>query len=80
MDDFWSCVGVELRREPEATAGRRAGLERILRDAVRDGRLEPGTRLPASRRLAAELGVSRGTVKAAYDQLVAEGYQTPPHG
>jgi GntR family transcriptional regulator/MocR family aminotransferase len=80
MDDFWSCVGVELRREPEATAGRRAGLERILRDAVRDGRLEPGTRLPASRRLAAELGVSRGTVKAAYDQLVAEGYLTARQG
>ena len=32
------------------------------------------TRLPATRALAAELGVARGTVSAAYDQLVAEGW------
>jgi GntR family transcriptional regulator / MocR family aminotransferase len=49
-------------------------LERLLRDAVRDGRLEPGVRLPSSRALAVELGVSRGVVTSAYDQLVAEGY------
>ncbi len=49
-------------------------LERTLRDAVRDGRLSAGTRLPSSRGLAAELGLSRGVVTAAYDQLVAEGY------
>lgn len=63
MDDFWSGVGVDLHLEPDAAAGRRAGLERALRDAVRDGRLAPGTRLPATRRLAAELGVSHGTTK-----------------
>jgi hypothetical protein len=34
----------------------------------------PGSRLPSSRFLAAELGVSRTTVTAAYDQLAAEGY------
>ena len=49
-------------------------LERGLRDAIRGGRLEAGTRLPSSRGLATELGVSRGVVTAAYDQLVAEGY------
>ncbi|SEG93723.1 transcriptional regulator, GntR family [Actinacidiphila yanglinensis] len=54
--------------------GRRAALERALRAAVRDGRLAPGARLPSTRRLAADTGVARGTVKAAYDQLVAEGY------
>ncbi|MEV7344833.1 PLP-dependent aminotransferase family protein [Streptomyces sp. NPDC093544] len=80
MDDFWSGVGVDLHLEPDATAGRRTGLERALRDAVRDGRLTPGTRLPATRRLAVELGVSRGTAKAAYDQLVAEGYLTSRQG
>ncbi|MFJ3226323.1 PLP-dependent aminotransferase family protein [Streptomyces sp. NPDC086783] len=74
MEDFWSGVGVDLHLEPDAAEGRRAGLERALRDAVREGRLAPGTRLPATRRLAAELGMSRGTAKAAYDQLVAEGY------
>ncbi|GAA4083310.1 PLP-dependent aminotransferase family protein [Streptomyces shaanxiensis] len=56
------------------------GLERALRDAVRDGRLAPGTQLPATRRLADELGISRNTVKAAYDQLVAEGYLTARQG
>ncbi len=49
-------------------------LERALREAVRDGRLAAGVRLPSSRALAAELGVSRGVVTSAYDQLVAEGY------
>ena len=80
MDSFWAGVGVDLHLEPEAADGRRAGLERALRDAVRDGRLAPGTRLPATRRLAAELGISRGTAKAAYDQLVAEGYLTARQG
>ncbi|MEU0032918.1 PLP-dependent aminotransferase family protein [Streptomyces sp. NPDC006333] len=80
MDDFWSGVGVDLHLEPDVAAGRRAGLERALRDAVREGRLAPGTRLPATRRLATELGVSRGTAKAAYDQLVAEGYLTARQG
>jgi GntR family transcriptional regulator/MocR family aminotransferase len=49
-------------------------IERTLRSAVRDGRLPAGGRLPSSRRLGAELGVSRGVVTSAYDQLVAEGY------
>lgn len=62
-DDFWSGVGVDLHLEPDVAAGRRTGLERALRDAVRDGRLAPGTRLPPTRRLAAELGISRGTAK-----------------
>lgn len=45
-----------------------------LRDAILDGRLHPGGRLPSSRMLAAELGVGRNTVLAAYEQLAAEGY------
>ncbi|HEY3772002.1 MAG TPA: PLP-dependent aminotransferase family protein [Solirubrobacteraceae bacterium] len=49
-------------------------LERALRDAVREGRLQAGARLPSSRALATELGISRGVVTAAYEQLVAEGY------
>lgn len=46
---------------------------RQLRDAVRDGRLLPGTFLPSSRRLAADLAVSRGTITAIYDRLLGEG-------
>jgi GntR family transcriptional regulator / MocR family aminotransferase len=52
----------------------RARAEHALREAVRSGRLAPGTRLPATRALATELGVSRGVVVEAYAQLAAEGY------
>lgn len=59
------------RGHPETLADQlRAG----LRDAVRSGRLPAGTRLPASRVLADDLGVSRGVVVDAYAQLVAEGF------
>lgn len=44
------------------------------REWVVDGRLRPGERLPSTRRLAEELGVSRLTVSNAFDQLLAEGY------
>jgi GntR family transcriptional regulator / MocR family aminotransferase len=44
-----------------------------LRAAVMQGRLAPGTRLPSTRDLAADLAVSRGLVVAAYEQLTAEG-------
>jgi GntR family transcriptional regulator/MocR family aminotransferase len=52
-------------------------LERELREAVRSGRLKPGTTLPSTRALAAELNISRGLVVAAYAQLGAEGYLRP---
>lgn len=52
----------------------KARLERALREAARDGRLPPGTRLPSTRALCAQLGVSRGVVVDAYAQLAAEGY------
>ena len=45
-----------------------------LREGILDGRLAPGSRLPSSRTLQAELGVARNTVLAAFDQLLAEGY------
>ncbi|MGW7281885.1 MocR-like pyridoxine biosynthesis transcription factor PdxR [Streptomyces sp. NPDC054844] len=62
---------------PAASAPARArgrALQEALRDAVRSGRLTPGTRLPSSRDLAADLKVSRGLVTEAYEQLTAEGY------
>ncbi len=52
----------------------RARLANALREGIRTGLLAPGTRLPASRALCAELGVSRGVVVDAYAQLTAEGY------
>ncbi|HEU5253473.1 MAG TPA: PLP-dependent aminotransferase family protein [Solirubrobacterales bacterium] len=53
---------------------RRAQLESGLRSAIRDGRLRPDTRLPSTRALALELGVSRRLVVDAYEQLTAEGH------
>ncbi|MGY0235456.1 MocR-like pyridoxine biosynthesis transcription factor PdxR [Longispora urticae] len=51
-----------------------------LRSAVRDGTLAPGTRLPSSRDLAADLRVSRGLVVTAYEQLTAEGWLSARRG
>jgi GntR family transcriptional regulator/MocR family aminotransferase len=45
-----------------------------LRAAIRERRLEAGERLPSTRRLAEQLGVSRGTIVEVYEQLLAEGY------
>jgi GntR family transcriptional regulator/MocR family aminotransferase len=47
---------------------------RRLRDAILSGELSPGARLPASRKLAREVGVARITVVRAYEQLAAEGF------
>ncbi|SFJ99630.1 transcriptional regulator, GntR family [Streptosporangium canum] len=80
MSEFWATFGVDLYLELDTATGRRSGLEHALRDAVRAGRLAPGARMPSTRKLAAELGLSRGTVSAAYDQLIAEGYLTARRG
>ncbi|MFV2145100.1 MULTISPECIES: MocR-like pyridoxine biosynthesis transcription factor PdxR [Isoptericola] len=56
-----------------STGPRVVRLEHALRDAVGSGRLPAGAALPASRRLAESLGVSRWVVTEAYGQLVAEG-------
>ncbi len=45
-----------------------------LREAILTGRLAPGVKLPSTRVLAKDLSVSRNTVAAAFDQLLAEGY------
>jgi GntR family transcriptional regulator/MocR family aminotransferase len=65
----------------KAARGKRGRtVETELRDAVREGRLASGTRLPSSRDLAAQLGVARGTITATYAQLVAEGYLVTQRG
>src|SRR5208337_4981535 len=45
-----------------------------IRDAIRDGRLRSGDRLPPTRELASTLGLARNTVSRAYEDLLAEGY------
>ncbi len=59
-------------RPARAPAGR--WLATSLRAAVLDGRCRPGMRLPATRDLARQYGLARGTIVAAFDQLRAEGY------
>jgi GntR family transcriptional regulator / MocR family aminotransferase len=55
-------------------------IERSLREQIRTGRLPADTRLPSTRGMAEELGVSRGVVTEAYGQLAAEGYLTTRQG
>ena len=55
-------------------------IETSIREAIRAGRLPRGSSLPPSRALAADLGVSRGVVVEAYQQLTAEGYLASQSG
>jgi GntR family transcriptional regulator/MocR family aminotransferase len=72
----WSGLGPELllRLDRDSGLPLRSQLEDGIRDAIRDGRLQPGERLPSSREFARELGVSRGLVQECYGQLLSEGY------
>lgn len=76
----WATLGVDLHLEPAGSGGLRRGLTDALREAVRTGRLAPGTRLPSSRSLAADLGIARNTVAETYADLVAEGWLTARQG
>src|SRR6185437_9474513 len=63
-----------LRLERAEGETLRAGLERTLREAIREGSLRAGVRLPSSRALASHLGVSRGVTSDVYAQLEAQGF------
>lgn len=65
-------VLVAVSRSAPGTLARQ--VENQLRDAIRSGALRPGTRLPSTRGLAEQLGVSRRVTVEAYAQLGAEGY------
>src|ERR1700761_7774609 len=51
-------------------------LATALRQALSEGRIEAGARLPSTRALAQELGLARSTVVGVFEQLAAEGYIT----
>ncbi|MGA9115007.1 MAG: PLP-dependent aminotransferase family protein [Candidatus Dormiibacterota bacterium] len=72
----WATSGLDLflHLDDRPGGGLRVGVENGLREAIRSGRLPRGTRLPPTRALARDLGISRGTVLQAYDQLAAEGW------
>ncbi|MBT2384812.1 PLP-dependent aminotransferase family protein [Streptomyces sp. ISL-11] len=86
MEKTWATsgggTGADLHLDLNLTGpgGVRACLIRALRDAVRTGRLAPGTKLPSSRSLAADLCLARNTVADAYGELVAEGWLTARQG
>ena len=65
-------VLVSVDREGPRTLGRQ--IEDQLRQAIREGSLQSGARLPSTRDLALELGISRPIVVDAYAQLAGEGY------
>lgn len=72
MTSVWGMKDVILeidRSRPVPITGQIAA---TLRSAILEGRLRPGARLPSWRDMAAQLGVARGTVRAAYDTLADE--------
>jgi GntR family transcriptional regulator / MocR family aminotransferase len=69
-----------LRLDRRAPRPLRAQLEGQLRGAIREGRLAADSRLPPTRELASDLGVSRRLVVDSYAQLLAEGYLTARAG
>src|SRR5580658_10405404 len=79
MPETWAKGDLDLHLDLDGTRVR-AGLETALRTAIRTGRLHPGTRLPSSRVLAADIGVARNTVAEVYSQLVAAGWLTAQTG
>jgi GntR family transcriptional regulator/MocR family aminotransferase len=83
--DSWANSGSDLHLDLRQTItpgarGARDLLLSALRDAVRSGRLTPGTMLPPSRSLATDLGLARNTVADAYAELVAEGWLASRQG
>ncbi|WP_240665838.1 PLP-dependent aminotransferase family protein [Agromyces sp. LHK192] len=64
-------MDLHIALDPRRKVG---SLEDALRDAARDGVLAAGIRLPASRTLAADLGIARNSVAEVYARLVGEGW------
>lgn len=81
MQHEWTTSTGELLLTLDPSTPRKGERLRLaLRRAIADGVLQPGTRLPSSRALAADLGVSRGLVVEVYEQLTAEGWLASRHG
>ena len=74
MGERFTAVSLLLGLEDSSLTPLYAQLYNRLREAILGGRLRSGVRLPSTRELASELGISRNTVMNAYDQLQSEGY------
>ncbi len=64
----------QIQLEPSAVTPLHRQLYKTLRDAILTGGLPHGTRLPATRAFALAHGISRNTVLAAFENLIAEGF------
>lgn len=71
-------LGLERPEKGVRDATRR--IDAQLRAAIADGRLAPGSRLPATRQAAAAFGVSRNTAVEIYDRLLHDGYVVARQG
>ncbi|HET6858193.1 MAG TPA: PLP-dependent aminotransferase family protein [Streptomyces sp.] len=71
-------MAVDVARDSDESLT--AQIQSSIKREIAEGALHPGTRLPSSRRLADDLGVSRSVVVEAYGQLVAEGYLDAAQG
>jgi GntR family transcriptional regulator/MocR family aminotransferase len=69
-----------IRIDPRAPEGLQKQIYSGIRQAILEGVLPPGARLPSSRALAIDLNVSRTTTLLAFDQLFAEGYLATKRG
>lgn len=72
MYRFPMSAGLRIRIDRDAAASLTEQISRTIRAAILDGRLEAGARLPSWRDLAIQLGVARGTGRAAYERLADE--------
>nr|WP_200997105.1 PLP-dependent aminotransferase family protein [Rhizobium rhizogenes] len=66
--------------DPSSSASLARQLYLALREAIADGRLDAGQRLPSTRLASQEWKLSRGTIAEAYEILIAEGYAIARHG
>ncbi|WP_459721691.1 aminotransferase-like domain-containing protein [Actinophytocola sp. KF-1] len=79
MADSWTSSSVDAHLDWTPGSGR-TQLANAIRAAIRDGRWRPGSVVPSTRALAADLGVARGTVTRVYADLAAEGYLRTSQG
>lgn len=75
-----SVASLCVRLDPHGRGSLQTRIYGEIRGAILDGIVAPGTRLPSSRALAADLGVSRTTTLLAFDRLMAEGYLNARRG
>jgi GntR family transcriptional regulator/MocR family aminotransferase len=71
-------TAIQIERSSGVPLGRQ--IYEFWRTGILDGRFRGGERVPSTREAAAALGLSRGTVAQAYDQLTSEGYLQSTHG